>query len=147
MRALAEYYDTVLVVGGEGCRCREVAEQYGFKDIIVSNDIVAWDPTIAPYRVFTDEEHASPRPRDFSKVNIEAIVVFSNSRDYATDMQIIMDLLRSENGRLKTVAKDPVSQWIPIHFSQGDRCAWPSIPFLACRKARSASGSRPRTRR
>jgi HAD superfamily hydrolase (TIGR01456 family) len=47
-------------------------------------------------------------------------MVFSDSRDYATDMQIIMDLLRSENGRLGTVAKDPVSQRIPIYFSQGD---------------------------
>lgn len=47
-------------------------------------------------------------------------MVFSDSRDYATDMQIIMDLLRSENGRLHTVAKDPVSQRIPIYFSQGD---------------------------
>jgi HAD superfamily hydrolase (TIGR01456 family) len=120
MRALAEYYSTVLVVGGEGYRCREVAEEYGFKDIIVPNDIVAWDPSIAPYRVFTDEERATSRPRDFSKVNIEAILVFSDSRDYATDMQIIVDLLRSENGRLGTVAKDPVSQRIPIYFSQGD---------------------------
>ncbi|KAK4184819.1 Cat eye syndrome critical region protein 5 [Podospora australis] len=120
MRALAEYYNTVLVVGGEGYRCREVAEEYGFKDIVVPNDIVAWDESIAPYRVFTDEERASSRPRDFSKVNIEAILVFSDSRDYATDMQIIMDLLRSENGRLGTVAKDPVSQRIPIYFSQGD---------------------------
>jgi len=120
MRALAEYYNTVLVVGGEGYRCREVAEEYGFKDIIVPNDIVAWDPTIAPYRVFTEEERATSRPRDFSKVNIDAIMVFSDSRDYATDMQIIIDLLRSENGRLGTVAKDPVSQRIPIYFSQGD---------------------------
>jgi len=120
MRALAEYYKTVLVVGGEGYRCREVAEEYGFKDIIVPNDIVAWDESIAPYRVFTEEERASSRPRDFSKINIEAIMVFSDSRDYATDMQIIMDLLRSENGRLGTVAKDPVSQRIPIYFSQGD---------------------------
>ncbi|TPX18672.1 uncharacterized protein E0L32_002529 [Thyridium curvatum] len=120
MRALAEYYGTVLVVGGEGYRCREVAEQYGFRDIVVPNDIVASDPTIAPYRVFTDEERASSRPRDFTKVNIEAIMVFSDSRDYATDMQIIMDLLRSEDGRLGTVAKDPVSQRIPIYFSQGD---------------------------
>jgi len=95
MRALAEYYSTVLIVGGEGYRCREVAEEYGFKDIVVSNDIVAWDPTIAPYRVFTDEERATSRPRDFSKVNIEAIMVLSDSRDYATDMQIIVDLLRS----------------------------------------------------
>lgn len=120
MLALAEYYKTVLVVGGEGYKCREVAEQYGFKDIVVPNDIVAWDPTIAPYRVFSPEERASSRPRDFSKTNIEAIMVFSDSRDYATDMQIIMDLLRSEDGRLHTVAKDPVSQRIPIYFSQGD---------------------------
>ncbi|KAH9844852.1 putative CDP-alcohol phosphatidyltransferase [Teratosphaeria destructans] len=120
MRALAEYYNTVLVVGGEGYRCREVAEHYGFKDIVVPNDIVAWDPTIAPYRVFTDRERSESRPRDFSQTNIEAIMVFSDSRDYATDMQIIMDLLQSENGRLHTRAKDPVSQRIPIYFSQGD---------------------------
>lgn len=120
MRALAEYYDTVLVVGGEGYRCREVAEEYGFKDVIVPNDIVAWDPSIAPYRQFTSEERATSRPRDFDRMNIEAILVFSDSRDYATDMQIIIDLLRSENGRLKTIAKDPISQRIPIYFSQGD---------------------------
>jgi HAD superfamily hydrolase (TIGR01456 family) len=120
MRALSEYYKTVLVVGGEGYKCREVAEQYGFQDIVVPNDIIAWDPTIAPYRVFTDAERATSRPRDFSKVNIDAIMVFSDSRDYATDMQIIIDLLRSENGRFGTVAKDPVSQRIPIYFSQGD---------------------------
>jgi len=120
MRALAEYYKTVLVVGGEGYRCREVAEEYGFKDIVVPNDIVAWDPSIAPYRVFTEEERASSRPRDFTKAEIEAIMVFSDSRDYATDMQIIMDLLRSRKGRLGTVAADPVSERIPIYFSQGD---------------------------
>ncbi|KAF2111694.1 cat eye syndrome critical region protein 5 precursor [Lophiotrema nucula] len=120
MRALSEYYKTVLVVGGEGYKCREVAEHYGFEDIVVPNDILAWDPTIAPYRVFTDAERATSRPRDFSKTNIDAIMVFSDSRDYATDMQIIMDLLRSENGRLGTVAKDPESQRIPIYFSQGD---------------------------
>lgn len=120
MRALADYYKTVLIVGGEGYKCREVAEQYGFEDIVVPNDIVAWDPTIAPYRVFTAEERATSRPRDFSQVNIEAIMVFSDSRDYATDMQIIMDLLQSRHGRLHTRAPDPVSERIPIYFSQGD---------------------------
>ncbi|KAF2712290.1 HAD-superfamily hydrolase [Pleomassaria siparia CBS 279.74] len=120
MRALAEYYKTVLIVGGEGYKCREVAQEYGFENIVVPNDIVAWDPTIAPYRVFSDEDRATSNPRDFSKINIDAIMVFSDSRDYATDMQIIMDLLLSENGRLHTVAKDPVSQRIPIYFSQGD---------------------------
>ncbi|KAA8900262.1 HAD-like domain-containing protein [Sphaerosporella brunnea] len=120
MSALAQYYNTVLVVGGEGYRCREIAEQYGFKDVVVPNDIVAWDETIAPYRVFGPWERASARPRDFANMNIEAILVFSDSRDYATDMQIIIDLLRSENGRYGTIAKDPISQRIPIYFSQGD---------------------------
>lgn len=44
-------------------------------------------------------------------------MVFSDSRDYTTDMQIIMDLLCGENGRLKIVAKDPISQRISIYFS------------------------------
>ncbi|KAG9192914.1 hypothetical protein G6011_11648 [Alternaria panax] len=129
MRALADYYKTVLVVGGEGYKCREVAEEYGFQDIVVPNDIIAWDPTIAPYRVFTDEERKTSRPRDFSKTNIEAIMVFSDSRDYATDIQIIMDLLQSENGRFGTRAKDPVSQRIPIYFSQGDMLCPTEHPF------------------
>jgi HAD superfamily hydrolase (TIGR01456 family) len=129
MRALAEYYKTVLVVGGEGYKCREVAEEYGFENIVVPNDIIAWDPTIAPYRVFTDEERKTSRPRDFSKINIDAIMVFSDSRDYATDIQIIMDLLQSENGRFGTRAKDPVSQRIPIYFSQGDMLCPTEHPF------------------
>lgn len=129
MSALAEYYNTVLVVGGEGFRCREVAEQYGFKDVVVPDDIVCWDPTIAPYRVFTQQQRETARPRDFSKHPIEAIMVFSDSRDYATDMQIIVDLLRSENGLLHTMAKDPVSQRIPIYFSQGDLLCPSEHPF------------------
>ncbi|KAF9740131.1 hypothetical protein PMIN06_003754 [Paraphaeosphaeria minitans] len=129
MRALAEYYRTVLVVGGEGYKCREVAEEYGFQDIVVPNDIIAWDPTIAPYRVFTEEERKTSRPRDFTKCNIDAIMVFSDSRDYATDMQIIMDLLQSEDGRFGTRAKDPVSQRIPIYFSQGDLLCPTEHPF------------------
>ena len=121
MSALAEYYDTVLVVGGENYQCREVAKQYGFKDIVVPNDIVASQPTLSPLKeFFTAEQRATSTPRDFSKVKIDAILVFSDSRDYATDLQIIMDLLQSENGVLGTKAKDPISQRIPIYFSQGD---------------------------
>jgi HAD superfamily hydrolase (TIGR01456 family) len=130
MSALAEYYDTVLVVGGEKYQCREVARQYGFKDIVVPNDIYAWDPTISPLKeFFTEEQRATSNPRDFHKVKIDAILVFSDSRDYATDLQIIMDLLQSENGVLGTRAKDPVSQRIPIYFSQGDLLCPTEHPF------------------
>ena len=76
MSALAEYYHTVLVVGGEKYKCREVAQQYGFKDIIVPNDIFAADPTISPLKeFFTAEQRATSNPRDFSKVKINAILV------------------------------------------------------------------------
>jgi HAD superfamily hydrolase (TIGR01456 family) len=120
MSALAEYYDTVLVVGGENYQCRDVARKYGFKDIVVPNDIVAAQSTISPLKeVFTAEQRATSTPRDFSKVKINAILVFSDSRDYATDLQIIMDLLQSEDGVLGTRSKSP-TQSIPIYFSQGD---------------------------
>lgn len=120
MQALAEYYETVLVLGGEGFKVRDCAESYGFKNVVHPKDILAWDPTISPWRNFTPEERAQARPRDFSKIKFDAILVFADSRDYATDMQLIIDLLLSENGRLLTRAKDPVASRIPIYFSQGD---------------------------
>ena len=121
MSALAEYYETVLVVGGENYQCREVAKQYGFRNIVVPNDIVAADATISPLKeFFTPEQRATSTPKDFSKIKIDAILVFSDSRDYATDLQIIMDLLQSQDGVLGTRAKDPIANRIPIYFSQGD---------------------------
>jgi HAD superfamily hydrolase (TIGR01456 family) len=120
MQALTEYYSTVLVVGGDGEKCRQVAETYGFKDVIRPLDIVAWDPTIPPFFKYGPGYEDQVRKRDFSTINIEAILVLSDSRDYATDLQIIMDLLQSKNGRLGTRADDPLSERIPIYFSQGD---------------------------
>ena len=120
MQALSEYYDTVLVCGGEGYTVRDAAENYGFKNVVHPKDVLAWDPTISPWRTFTPEERAGARPRDFKNLKFDAILVFADSRDYATDMQLIIDLLLAEDGRLGTRAKDPVSSRIPIYFSQGD---------------------------
>lgn len=119
MQALSEYYETVLVVGGEGYQVREVAEEYGFKNVVLTKDILAWDPTISPCRVFTEEDKAGAKPRDFENLKFDAILVFAESRDQMSDYQIIIDLLLSDNGKLLTRAKDP-SNHIPIYFSQGD---------------------------
>ncbi|KAJ5280608.1 haloacid dehalogenase-like hydrolase [Penicillium angulare] len=121
MQALSEYYDNVLVLGGEGYKIRDVAEQYGFKNVIHPKDIVAWDPTISPQGRFTewDKEHA--KPRDFSKFKFDAILCFAESWDQMTDFQIINDLLMSEDGYLLTRTKNPKEhKHIPIYFSQGD---------------------------
>ncbi|RJE17783.1 Phosphatidyl synthase [Aspergillus sclerotialis] len=120
MQALSEYYETVLVIGGEGLQVRAAAENYGFKNVVHPKDILAWDPTVSPWRTFTEEERAQARPRDFSKVKFDAILVFADSRDYATDMQLIIDLLLADNGRFLTRSEDPVANRIPIYFSQGD---------------------------
>ncbi|PWY80573.1 HAD-superfamily hydrolase [Aspergillus heteromorphus CBS 117.55] len=120
MQALAEYYETVLVLGGEGQKIREVAENYGFKNVVHPKDILAWDPTVSPWATLSEEDRAQAKPRDFSKIKFDAILVFADSRDYQTDMQLILDLLLAEDGKLLTRAKDPVATRIPVYFSQGD---------------------------
>ncbi|KAI9038089.1 phosphatidyl synthase [Aspergillus affinis] len=120
MQALSEYYETVLVCGGEGQKIREVAENYGFKNVVHPKDILAWDPTVSPWGFFSEEDRAEAKPRDFSKIKFDAILIFADSRDYATDFQLVIDLLLAEDGKMLTRAKDPVASRIPIYFSQGD---------------------------
>lgn len=118
MSQLAEQYKTVLVVGGVGEACREVALSYGFKDPVTPGDIILWDPSITPFRELTEEEKANSIARDFSKVNIEAILVFADSRAWASDEQIILDVLMSDNGRLHTIGTAGTGP--PIYFSNPD---------------------------
>ncbi|KAI7646649.1 HAD superfamily hydrolase-like protein, partial [Hortaea werneckii] len=98
MREMAAKYTTVLVVGGEGEKCREVAEGYGFKDVVTPGDIIKDNPDTTPFRKLTEEEWNNSRARNFKETKIEAIFVFADSRDWAGDQQIILDLLLSEGG-------------------------------------------------
>ncbi|KAL1846525.1 hypothetical protein Plec18167_005361 [Paecilomyces lecythidis] len=120
MQALAEYYETVLVVGGDGFTIRRVAENYGFKNVFVPKDIQAWDPTISPWSKLTPEEKKEARIVDFDKIKFDAILVFADSRDFMTDTQVVIDLLIAEDGKIRTKAEDPVASRIPIYFSNGD---------------------------
>lgn len=119
MREMAERYHTVLVVGGEGEKCRIVAEGYGFKDVITPGDIIKTRQDTTPFRKLTDEEYKNSRVRDFSKTKIEAIFVFADSRDWAGDQQIILDVLMSKNGHLDT-RSDSFDEGPPVFFSHND---------------------------
>jgi HAD superfamily hydrolase (TIGR01456 family) len=119
MREMAEKYNTVLVVGGVGEKCREVAEGYGFKDVVTPGDIIKTNAETTPFRKLTDEEWNNSRVRDFDKINIEAIFVFADSRDWAGDQQIILDLLMSKNGRIGT-RSETFQEGPPIYFSHND---------------------------
>lgn len=119
MREMAERYGTVLVVGGEGEKCRHVAEGYGFKDVVTPGDIIKDNQDTTPFRKLTSDEYKNSRARDFSKTEIEAIFVFADSRDWASDQQIILDLLMSKGGVLGTRSKN-FDEGPPVFFSHND---------------------------
>ncbi|EGC43133.1 CDP-alcohol phosphatidyltransferase [Histoplasma capsulatum var. duboisii H88] len=86
-----------------------------------SQDTLAWGPSISPpWRNFTEKDHKQARPQDFDNVTFHSILVFADSCDYATDFQITMELLLSENGRLRTKANNSLAKQMPIHFLQGN---------------------------
>lgn len=75
MREMVEKYNTILVVGGEGEKCRQVAEGYGFRDVVTPGDIIKDNEATTPFRKLTKEEHDNSRLRDSSTTKIEAIFV------------------------------------------------------------------------
>lgn len=119
MREMAEKYHTVLVVGGEGEKCRVVAEGYGFKDVVTPGDIIKTRHDTTPFRKLTDSEYQNSRVRDLNQVKIEAIFVFADSRDWAGDQQIILDVLMSKNGHLGT-RSETFDEGPPVYFSHND---------------------------
>ena len=124
MRELAQKYrGAVLVVGGEGEKCRTVAEGYGFRDVITPGDIIKANSAVAPFRKLTDAEHANSRDLlergDLKDIVIEAVFVFADSRDWASDLQIILDIAMSKGGRLET-RSETFDEGPPIYFSHND---------------------------
>jgi len=119
MREMASKYQTVLVVGGEGEKCRQVAEGYGFKDVVTPGDIIKDNPDTTPFRKLTADEMSNSRVRNFAEVKIEAIFVFADSRDWAGDQQIILDLLMSKGGYLGS-RSETFNEGPPVFFSHND---------------------------
>lgn len=104
MKALVQdpEFNRVLVVGGDGDNARKVAEQYGFKDVIMPIDIVKANKAVSPHAMFTKrdlDEYAIDI--DLNKP-IDAILVFNDPRDMSTDIQVVQDLLNSNRGLIGT---------------------------------------------
>lgn len=119
MREMADVYNCVLVIGGEGEKCREVAKGYGFKDVVTPGDIIKTQHDTTPFRKLTDEEWENSQVRDFSNMTIDAMFVFADSRDWAGDQQIILDLLTSKNGVLGSRSEN-YDEGPPLFFAHND---------------------------
>ncbi|KAG9246766.1 HAD-like domain-containing protein [Calycina marina] len=119
MREMVEKHETVLVIGGEGEKCREVAEGYGFKDVVTPGDLIKDNPHTTPFRRLTEDEFTCSKKRDFSKTKIDAVFVFADSRDWASDIQIMLDLAMSKGGYMGTLS-ETFDEGPPIYFSHND---------------------------
>lgn len=97
-------HKTVLVCGGDGENCRDVAHAYGFTSVVLPGDIYHHNPRIWPFSRHFKDYHASyakPLPHG-DKTKIDAIFVFNDPRDWGLDIQVILDLLLSHQGILGT---------------------------------------------
>ncbi|MCJ1474561.1 hypothetical protein MMC13_003220 [Lambiella insularis] len=104
----------ILVTGGYGDRCREIAEKYGFTNVVTPADLVATCHDIWPFsKDFNYAAQARPLPKRVARSNddidcnvlkIDAVFIYNDPRDWALDTQIILDLLLSHKGYLGTVS-------------------------------------------
>ncbi|KAI9840996.1 MAG: hypothetical protein M1837_001071 [Sclerophora amabilis] len=119
----------VLVVGGDGDKCANVAAKYGFRNVVTPGDIFDAYPSIWPfanvfspyYKTFAKPLPRSLDPSDPSKsLKIDSIFVFNDPRDWALDIQIILDLLLSSKGILGTLSSKNNNPDLPNRGFQQD---------------------------
>lgn len=115
MKGMVSHYKNkcVLVIGGIGNRCREVAAEYGFNKVITTADLITAYPRLWPFTEISKDyyqSHSRPLPaaedpNDPSKfLKVSAIFVMSSPRDWGIDIQIITDLLLSHEGIIGTLS-------------------------------------------
>ncbi|KAL1746409.1 HAD-like domain-containing protein, partial [Schizophyllum fasciatum] len=86
----------ILVLGGKGNECREVAEEYGYKHVYTTLDVHNWNHAVWNFHDQTDFERAAARKNvDFSQIPISAVFVFHDPRNWALDIQILCDIVQS----------------------------------------------------
>ncbi|KAG8768271.1 hypothetical protein FRC16_007099 [Serendipita sp. 398] len=85
----------ILVLGGIGDTCRRIAQDYGFRDVLIPADVFCWNKDIWPLHTPTQEEQQTARRDfDFSEKPIAAAFVFHDPRNWAPDVQILLDIVR-----------------------------------------------------
>lgn len=144
-RSLASKYHRVLVVGGDGDKCRKVAEDvYGFQDVVIPADIIKADPSVWPFHRYTaDELAAIARPKrlyehESGEAKIDAVLVFNDPRDMGTDVQIVLDVLLSQHGYvgtrrdLHTVHRSVGSGGADKQVATATDLGVPAVPIYFC---------------
>ncbi|KAB5528933.1 HAD-like domain-containing protein [Coniochaeta sp. 2T2.1] len=130
---------TILVTGANADKCRAIAQAYGFRNVVTPADIMAAEPRVWPFEQLMEEVYAGtskPLPTHVHRgpdavieagktpghplLKIDAMLVFNDPRDWALDIQIIVDLLLSQRGYLGTYSPKNGDLSLPNCGWQGD---------------------------
>lgn len=123
----------VLVVGGDGDGVREVAESYGFRDVVTPADIYMANPEVWTFSRNFHSYYASfakPLPKPLyspsdnpslsSSLKIDAVFIYSDPRDWGLDATILLDLLQSKDGVYGTLSEKNGNADLPNRGWQQD---------------------------
>jgi HAD superfamily hydrolase (TIGR01456 family) len=121
LRKTAPELKTVLALGGKEENVRDAAHHYGFKNVVIPADFLKSYPGISPFSSKAHYNNVGTVLQTPPK--IDAVLVFNDPRDWALDIQVVIDLLLSDKGQVGT--RRPVDQvlkegYIPIYFSNPD---------------------------
>ncbi|KAF6828062.1 hypothetical protein CPLU01_08770 [Colletotrichum plurivorum] len=123
---------TIFLTGADAQKCREIAKLYGFKNVVTPADILHAHPEVFPFellkkQVYADTHEPLPKPlhtgggmRDEDALKIDAMFVFNDPRDWALDIQIIVDLLLSRGGVMGTYSAKNGDRSLPNDGWQQD---------------------------
>ncbi|XBW36661.1 hypothetical protein QEN19_002235 [Hanseniaspora menglaensis] len=120
-KALSKQFKTVFSVGPIGSS--RVLREYGFEKVFEASDLIEKYKGIAPFNMVSQRKE--PYVSDNAKISedglkFDAIMVLSDPRDWAADLQIVTDLLVSDNGKLGSLNLAKDKKTIPIFWSQRD---------------------------
>ncbi|CAN8076737.1 unnamed protein product [Agarophyton chilense] len=112
---LHSYTDqAVLTVGNP--HCAEIARSYGFNHVIGTETLAYLDSHSAP---FARLDHVQPSAEDYrvSEMPIAAVFVMTDSLDWGRDIQLLVDVLRSDGDRSRKHSDDQV---VDLYFCNPD---------------------------
>jgi HAD superfamily hydrolase (TIGR01456 family) len=111
MQELASTYrdDLILLVGKNNSRA--IMSAYGFDNTITVDELHAQFPSLHAESPVTPTE-----PIEAFRQPIKAVFCLLDPQDYLRDLQIVTDVLRSDNGMVGTL-KAPGSPQLPLFFS------------------------------
>lgn len=104
-----------MVMGSDASKVRRIAHGYGFESVVTPGDILAANPEVFPFnplREFYEKQEILQLPKPIYSpqggrkledcLKIDAVLVFNDPRDWAVDIQLIVDLMLSHRGYLGT---------------------------------------------